>query len=375
MLGRLDPAAGRRRGALARAAAGAPRAVAERRLSEVVFHRRWLVDSVERWIDSPPWRTDYQGRLRRNVPGLWRFDGLVHTDGDVLGERRFVELPVSLIWSSRASSVARAEPALRPRRRARCGTGSHSTPPSLPERFEDLSTRPVPVEDRPPLQALVDSTEATARSRTAGAGAAPVQELEFGQVDRFNGSARPTQVALRETSSGVCPGGAAGRHRRAPRREGPQPRRFPVAAGGGPVLGPGQPALPRPRKRKAGGRASRAVHGDRVAGPGVGAPGPRSHAARSRTYVLELDVAFEHRRFGDGPRREVTVLPSAPTSVNGNLDALAEAAGAARALSDIERRRDESEMAATRPSSHPPLSRRAPADAPLDPSPVPRATR
>ena len=328
-----------------------PELMAERRLSEVVFHRRWLVDSVERWIDSPPWRTDYQGRLRRNVPGLWRFDGLVHTDGDVLGERRLVELPLYHCDLLLTSFERRWGKSLRYEAEAPGAVwdGFPLNATYLPERFEDLSTRAVPVEDRPSLQALVDSSERTAPSRTAGDGAAPVRELEFGEVDRFNSSARPTQVALRAALEWVhapdsLPAGTVVHHDVRIRNLGDALWR--------PERGPSSIQVSLRCRDPANGKlvVEHLEPFTETVWPGqetvllLPVRTPRDPGR----YVLELALAFEHRRFGDGPRREVTVLPGTPASVNGNLDALAEAAGTARALSDIERRRDESQLAAAR---------------------------
>ena len=328
-----------------------PELMAERRLSEVVFHRRWLVDSVERWIDSPPWRTDYQGRLRRNVPGLWRFDGLVHTDGDVLGERRLVELPLYHCDLLLTSFERRWGKSLRYEAEAPGAVwdGFPLNATYLPERFADLSTRAVPVEDRPSLQALVDSSERTAPSRTAGDGAAPVRELEFGEVDRFNSSARPTQVALRAALEWVhapdsLPAGTVVHHDVRIRNLGDALWR--------PERGPSSIQVSLRCRDPANGKlvVEHLEPFTETVWPGqetvllLPVRTPRDPGR----YVLELALAFEHRRFGDGPRREVTVLPGTPASVNGNLDALAEAAGTARALSDIERRRDESQLAAAR---------------------------
>jgi hypothetical protein len=66
----------------------------ERFPTQVAFSRRWLFPDGRSYISSLPWGQDYQVRLVRNVPGIWRFPGLLHQPIEVVGERRLVDLPL-----------------------------------------------------------------------------------------------------------------------------------------------------------------------------------------------------------------------------------------------------------------------------------------
>src|SRR3954470_18001888 len=68
--------------------------VADRRPTHYGLSRRWLHPDAATWVASPPWHPDYQLRLVRNVPGIWRFTGEMHDGAIVLGERRLVDLPI-----------------------------------------------------------------------------------------------------------------------------------------------------------------------------------------------------------------------------------------------------------------------------------------
>lgn len=68
--------------------------VADRRPLQYGFPRRWLHPGPDRYLASSPWDVEYQYRLVRNVPGLWQFDGRIHSMGEIDGDLRLVELPM-----------------------------------------------------------------------------------------------------------------------------------------------------------------------------------------------------------------------------------------------------------------------------------------
>jgi hypothetical protein len=66
----------------------------DRRPMQIAFTRRWLWESEKRWISNHPWSPDFQIRLVRNAPGVWRFPGEMHAPIEILGELRFVDAPI-----------------------------------------------------------------------------------------------------------------------------------------------------------------------------------------------------------------------------------------------------------------------------------------
>ena len=323
-----------------------PELMAERRLSAVSFHRRWLYGSLESWIDCPPWRTDYQPRLVRNVPGLWTFAGLVHTAGDRRGETRFVEQPIyhgDLVLTDLAT---RRRKAVRYESEAPGARweGYPLNATYLPERFDGLTTAPVPREDRASLQAVLADGASAPPPTTA---AAPIRDFDFEEVDRYNTTSRPTEAALHADLQWVSPptelpAGMVIHHDVRVRnlgdalwRPGATPPAFVLClrcrdtADGKLVL---EHLEPFSETVWPGQETVLLVPVRTPAAPGI--------------YGLELDVFHDGRVFGRGPRQHVSVFASSPPSPNGSLTALHEAASAARALDGSERRRGEYDAAA-----------------------------
>lgn len=306
--------------------AALPELMSDRRIAEVGFRRRWLWPSADRWIDVRPWRLDYQMRLLRNVPGLWSFEGRVHTIGSVNGERRLVEEPMyhcDLVLSS-------LDARLRKQRRYQAEEpGAHwdgysTNAAYVPEHFASVSTAEVPPGDRPPLEAVIGAERGERlpppRPR---AHVAPVIDATWEEVNRHNRSGRPSAAALQGSLEWVTP-----------------PRELPAGASVhhdlrvrnlGDALWRPDGAPPAFHVEV---RCRYAATGE-LAGEGLVAftetvwPGqetvllvPIATPARPGNYELAVDLLHERHRFGDGPRTPLVVRGTEPEpELNGELGA------------------------------------------------------
>ena len=135
-----------------------PHLIRDRRPSLLAIKRRWLHPSPDRMIAQPSaWATEYQPRALRNLPGTWRFDGRVHSDVQVAGERRLVEAPIYHCALVLQDSQARRERALA-YELLRPGVAYGDLPVNglyLPEMVEGVETEPVPEPDRALIGAVL----------------------------------------------------------------------------------------------------------------------------------------------------------------------------------------------------------------------------
>ncbi len=134
-----------------------PELTADRRPTHYGLTRRWLYGDAETWLLSPPWHPDYQLRLVRNVPGIWRFTGLMHDGAIVLGERRLADLPIYhadllLLDVDARRRKAEVYERLRPDHMAE---GVPVNAIYAPEDWESLVTEPVPAEDRDTISSVL----------------------------------------------------------------------------------------------------------------------------------------------------------------------------------------------------------------------------
>src|SRR3954452_7053913 len=162
-----------------------PELVASRRPTHYGLSRRWLHPDLGRYVASAPWQPDYQLRLVRNVPGLWRFTGEMHDGAIVLGERRLVDLPLYhadlllLDVDARRRKAEKYE-RLRPDHLAE---GVPVNAIYVPEDWESLETTAVPQEDRATLAHVLASEPAPPSS---GREPPVVPHVTLAQIDGFN---------------------------------------------------------------------------------------------------------------------------------------------------------------------------------------------
>jgi hypothetical protein len=165
-----------------------PDLVADRRPTHYGLSRRWLHPDSETYVLSAPWQPDYQLRLVRNVPGIWRFTGEMHDGAMVLGERRLVDLPIYhadlllLDVDARRRKAEKYE-RLRPDHVAE---GAPVNAIYVPEDWEAVETAAVPAEDRAALQAVLAPAEAAASSPAVEQPPPDVPHFTLEDIDSFN---------------------------------------------------------------------------------------------------------------------------------------------------------------------------------------------
>jgi hypothetical protein len=165
-----------------------PDLVADRRPTHYGLSRRWLHPDPETYILSAPWQPDYQLRLVRNVPGIWRFTGEMHDGAIVLGERRLVDLPIYhadlllLDVDARRRKAEKYE-RLRPDHVAE---GVPVNAIYVPEDWEAVETAPVPAEDRAALQAVLAPAAAVESSPVVDRPPPDVPHFTLEHIDGFN---------------------------------------------------------------------------------------------------------------------------------------------------------------------------------------------
>jgi len=160
-----------------------PTLLADRRIMQVAFTRRWLFPDRRRYLSTFPWGHDSQTRLVRNLPGLWSFPGWNHEEGHYWGERRWVDLPLY-----HCDLVVNDLPARR-RKSAwyeRIEPGQHwdGFPVNqmyAPEDCGAVETEPVPLDDQP----LIDVLLAPASVGETPAGPPP-PAAPWEEIDRHN---------------------------------------------------------------------------------------------------------------------------------------------------------------------------------------------
>jgi len=150
---------------------------ADRSASQYWFPRRWVVPPGNAYLSVAPWHPDWQPRLLRNLPTLYRLPAKVHDAGGMAGESRFVPtLPIEhhkLLWSSREDREQLVETyrALNPE--LDCGrqylyeSSYHETTP-LTKRYASLDRSGLPTVDAPHV-ADVRIVDAPATMRTGEA--------------------------------------------------------------------------------------------------------------------------------------------------------------------------------------------------------------
>jgi len=180
-----------------------PELVREREPIEIAVRRRWLYPDPDRFITSSPWSEEWQSRLLRNVPGLWSFDGRVHTDVVVEGPRRLSDLAMYHCDLVLQDAGARRAKSLAYETR-RPGLRYNDFPVNglyVPEALDEIATAPVPAEDRRALAMLLSSAIADA-PRLAPA---PVEAATSGDIDRYNESREVRLSAYRADITIVDP--------------------------------------------------------------------------------------------------------------------------------------------------------------------------
>jgi hypothetical protein len=158
---------------------------------------------VKRWITTEPWSPDYQLRLVRNAPGVWRFPALMHAPIEIVGDLRFVELPIYHVELLLADADARRAKsarydAMRPGlMRADFPVNLYYTPEDCP----DVVTASTPSDD---VQ-LIDAVDQGAVRPQASPTLSGVAAASSWDAERFNESREVSSGAYRATIELVRP--------------------------------------------------------------------------------------------------------------------------------------------------------------------------
>jgi hypothetical protein len=131
----------------------------DRRLSSVLFARRTLFPTIERYIVQEPWYPDFQVRMVRN-DGSLRFSGLMHSAAERTMPARMVEAPIyhlPFILGSVEERRARAERYEQLRPGLVAPTGLPANDALVPEILSEPVTAEVPIEDQHLLQSVLSA--------------------------------------------------------------------------------------------------------------------------------------------------------------------------------------------------------------------------
>lgn len=164
-------------------AAALPDLIADRRVLQYLFPRRWLYPDARHWLAELPWRPDYQLRLVRN-DGLMRFSGRHHSSAVPLRPARYLELPLYHL-----DLLAKDER----ERRAKVADYQDLTDPLeapggeeinrayyLPEDRPSAATEAVPPEDAAAIEAVLTA----GRPREGASGPVDVPVVSLADSDR-----------------------------------------------------------------------------------------------------------------------------------------------------------------------------------------------
>ena len=153
----------------------------------LAFHlrRHWVHPAPDSYIASRPWSVDYQeGRLVRNLPGAWTFDGAVHTVGAIEGEQRYIDAALYHCDLLVTSTAARQSKRVRYESEwpgvALAGTAVNDM--YVPEEAAQLESAPVPAGDAAAIRAVIEGSPPGPSTLEGG----PVQDVSFAEIDRFN---------------------------------------------------------------------------------------------------------------------------------------------------------------------------------------------
>jgi hypothetical protein len=308
---------------------------ADRQLTHYGVTRRWLHGDARTYLADAPWQPDYQLRLLRNIASLWSFSGRMHDGVEMLGEGRFVDLPIyhaDLLVNDLDARREKAEryERLRPDHRTE---GVSVNAMYVPEDWDEVVTEDVPVQDAALIAAVLDPPAPP----SADAPLTAVRHADRFEVDRFITTRSVPESAYRARIEFVRPVTRIGCGVTRDQEivvENLGDERWPPGDDGEPLIRLGSRWL----------REDGEILGEGPRGPFTEtvAPGARSltrlqiHAPdEPGAYVLEVDVVHEHVRwFGceshleievyqstisrtPSPRRNVSPLGRVPTESTG----------------------------------------------------------
>jgi hypothetical protein len=164
--------------------AALPELLGDRYIAYCDLKRRWLFPTPDRYIVSQPWAVEFQARLLRNLPGLWRPNGGLHRIfGEDSGDRRLLDLPIY-----HCDLVLRPPQARRRKSQfyetLRPGLEYGAFPLNamyIPEAFDGIETAAVPDEDQRLIHGVLDHVIPPSTPPRTG----PVESFSAADIDRF----------------------------------------------------------------------------------------------------------------------------------------------------------------------------------------------
>jgi len=152
---------------------------------QFIFPCRWLFPDGQHWLNEEPWSLDRHLRLVRNVPPLLRFEGVQHTEVELVYPHRYVDrhfYHLDCILSSTEYRAAKGERYENYRPGVLTEQGHPVNNFYLPERHQREPSVPVPAEDQPLIDevlAAVDPPGKPGTRRWRGGGVPYVRQEEI----------------------------------------------------------------------------------------------------------------------------------------------------------------------------------------------------
>lgn len=171
-------------------AATLPRLTSEREPTHFWVPRLWAHPAAATYIAGGSWARDIQVRLVRNLPGLWRFSGALHSNIEVIGPSRVLAEPLLhlvTVLHSRAERAAKIDYYEEVASGLMNELGEPLNMVYLPEEAPDLQLLPLDAPDVHTAETFLDALEADRTPPTpvpADRPAATAAELDRWLTDR-----------------------------------------------------------------------------------------------------------------------------------------------------------------------------------------------
>jgi len=170
----------------------------EREPTHYWLPRSWMYPTPDTQIAEGIWLRDIQLRLVRNLPGLWRFSGHVHSNIEVTGAGRVLDAPLlhlALLVADLEQRRVKAEDYERvvPGLRAESGVSLNSV--FVPEDMGVSSLAPSSTVDIAAAARFLEVAAGPEGDRAPAAGDVP--SVEFGEIMRWNGERPVSDGAYR----------------------------------------------------------------------------------------------------------------------------------------------------------------------------------
>jgi len=155
--------------------------IARRDLTHGWVRRRWLFPDSSAYLAQWPWQPDYQLRLIRRDPAVARVTGAMHGYAEAVGACAYLEPPLyhaDLLVNDERARLAKVARYRDVRPDLHIAGRELNEAYYLPERWSDRSTLPVPAQDLPAVQALLDPPPVASRAPSVSVARAGRAEID-----------------------------------------------------------------------------------------------------------------------------------------------------------------------------------------------------